>query len=400
MTTSQNTSSDGAPQQKTDWEAIKKEAEAKTAAAEARKAEAEASLAALKAQIGEIPSSGFTGDVKLEEGAGTVEAALLAAKAVETAAHRIVEALPKQEANKTVLLFSASEIPNFQAQIAYNAQVSLVENAFIEAQNTSNKADVTAPGLPGTKREAVAAAGAIGLTLDAINKLVGFFRTDYTVGGVDFTLEDALLVHAVAGLVAGSGKNLDVQLPAVYSPGALTDVVFKILNKIKSLSLLKLGAQTKASRHDEISAGFTEEAGKETNPQNKDDLLNKAKTHKDAADAWKATMGLYDSFISKLTTADDKGIAPLTNVIREGVVAESLLNGNLLLLVKLQKSGGAYYTKKNLFTFFGGMPFYHMGGVVTSFVLLDGKTGMVLVSGVVPIHGGFVKANDLPKRLK
>jgi len=36
-----------------------------------------------------------------------------------------------------------------------------------------------------------------------------------------------------------------------------------------------------------------------------------------------------------------------------------------------------------------------MGGVVGSFALIEGKDGNVLASGVVPIHGGFVKANDL-----
>ena len=45
------------------------------------------------------------------------------------------------------------------------------------------------------------------------------------------------------------------------------------------------------------------------------------------------------------------------------------------------------------------MPFYHMGGVVVSFVLLNGADGSVEKSGVVPIHGGFVKADKVETHL-
>jgi len=46
------------------------------------------------------------------------------------------------------------------------------------------------------------------------------------------------------------------------------------------------------------------------------------------------------------------------------------------------------------------MPFFHMGGVVASYLLMDGKTGNVVRAGVVPVHGGFIKANDLQDTLK
>ena len=147
-----------------------------------------------------------------------------------------------------------------------------------------------------------------------------------------------------------------------------------------------------------MSNDSTNDANKETGVAKKAELQKKAKTYKNAADAWKVAIDLYDSFFNKLTMVDDKGVALLTNVIREWVVAE-VLKDNFLLLVKLQKSGGGYYTKKNMWMFLGGMPFFHMGGVVASFVLLDGKTGVVRKSGVVPVHGGFVNATDLPQKI-
>src|SRR5574337_572239 len=378
--------------------AAKNLADAEKAAADASKAQADAALATFKAKVGEVPTSGYTGDVTLKEKAGTMEAALLAAKAAKEAAQRIADALPKQNPKKILLLYGAAEVPNFQALTAYRAQIPWVRKRFDDAQEASNDANRRAPAPADFKVEAVPLAAAAGLGLDAVNKLLGFFRTDYTVGGVDLTLEDSLLVHALAGLIADSDKNLDVQLPAVYNPGALSDAGSGILNELTTLSLLRSGAQDKANQHDKLSARFTEDAKKATG-EAKTKLEDKAKLHKVAADAWKAAIGLYDSFFSKLITADDKGAVPLTNVIREGVVAEVLSKANLLLLVKLQRSGGAYYTKKNMWTLFGGMPFFHMGGVVASFVLLDGKTGTVQSSGVIPVHGGFLKAGDLQQQV-
>jgi hypothetical protein len=207
-----------------------------------------------------------------------------------------------------------------------------------------------------------------------------------------------MLVHALAGVISPD-KNLSVKLPAVYNPSALSDAGSGILKELAALPKLRVTAQEQAPLYDKLFARFTEAAKEEKDPEKKEELLKKAEIHKNAADAWKTSMGLYDAFFSKLTTTDDKGALPLANVVREGVIDEALANGDLLLLVKLQKSGGSYYTKKNMWTFFGGMPYYHMGGVVASFVLLDGKTGTVQKSGIVPVHGGFIEADKLRREI-
>jgi hypothetical protein len=156
-----------------DWETIKEQAEAQKAAAEAAKAEAEAALAAFKAQVGDVPASGYTGDVTLKEKAGVTEAALLAAKAVGKAAQRIEEMLAQEANNRTILLYSLAEVPDFQALMAYRAQIALVKKAFGDAQEASNLAMSTAPEPPEFRVEAVPAAAAAGLALDAVNKLLG-----------------------------------------------------------------------------------------------------------------------------------------------------------------------------------------------------------------------------------
>jgi hypothetical protein len=348
--------------------------------------------------------SNFTGEVTPKDRAGSAEAMLLAAKAAKKAAKEIVDFFPEQVKNKTTLLYATGEIPDFKAYITFHAEIELVGKAFEDAQDLSNKAESEAAPLPDFLAELpptrkVVPLVAAGIALEAINKLVGFVKTDYTVGGVEVKFEDSLLIHALAGAIASSDKNLNVQLPAVYNPGAFTDSAKSVLSKVKNTANLNMNAPDIASRHEKISELFTKKAGKATDENIKKSMRENAKKHKDAADAWKEAMGLYNSFLSKLTAADAKGTVPLVSVIQEDIIAELLLKGNFLLLVKLHTSGGAYYTKKSMWTFLGRMPFYHMGGIVTSFVLFDGKAGTVLASGVVPVHGGFVKANALQKQL-
>ena len=108
-------------------DASKAQADARKAEADARKAEADA----FKAN---------TGEVILAEKAGTIEATLLAAKALTTAAERICAELPEQTVKKTILLYSsASEIPNFQALIVFQAQIALVKKGFDNAKDVEKK---------------------------------------------------------------------------------------------------------------------------------------------------------------------------------------------------------------------------------------------------------------------
>ncbi|MEJ7590913.1 MAG: hypothetical protein WKF77_05145, partial [Planctomycetaceae bacterium] len=61
--------------------------------ADARKAEADSELAAIKSKIGEVPSSGISGSVKVEQGAASMETALLAARATTKASEAIANAV-------------------------------------------------------------------------------------------------------------------------------------------------------------------------------------------------------------------------------------------------------------------------------------------------------------------
>jgi len=369
-------------------------AEAQKAAADAQKARAEAELAAFKAAMGEVPASSYKGNVELKDGAGKTEAYLLSAKAVQEAAQKIATHLPKQTGTKFVLLYPSKDLPTFQALLTFRTQVSTIRNVLISATNASN-ANNTLPGVPTPPRIA-AAVGGVGIALQTLDNLLSYFRTDYSVGGVEITLDESLLVHALAGSMQSSGKNFQVILPATYNPQAFDFVITSITDLVN----LAGEAQKAADLQATLAVQLINLANLAANPAQKADLLSQADHHKALSDRCKAAVTLADGYIAKLVAPDDKGIAPLASVLREEAVADFLRKadkGNMLLIAKLQQAGGGYYTKKNMWTFWGGMPFYNMGGVVVSYVLINGADGVVLDAGVVPVDGGYVKADRLPE---
>jgi tetratricopeptide (TPR) repeat protein len=374
-------------------EAADKLAQAEKSAAEARKAEAEAALAAAKLRIGEVPSSGLDGSVTTAEKAGVAEAALLSAKAIATAADLIVERLPAgtQQAPLTIVLYPEKDRPDFQALSTFRAQTTILRTAYQEAKAKYEELAAETKKAFHTKA-AVPILTTAGLALDAVTKLLSYFKSDYTIGGIELTQEDSALVHALAGRIAKSDKFLEVILPGTYNATALSAPLSTIVQDLRELSQNRAEARSYVTLHSQRALSLTQQANVETDASKKAILLDQAKQSQDAEAHWRAVVELYESFFSKLTAADEKGVVPLTQAVRELTVFNAFLAGAKLLLVRVQTSGGSYYTRKNLWTFFGGVPIFHMGGVVVSFVLLDGSSGKVLDSEVIPVHGGFIKA--------
>jgi hypothetical protein len=128
-------------------------------------------------------------------------------------------------------------------------------------------------------------------------------------------------------------------------------------------------------------------------------MVDAAANLKTASDQGKVGVALYDGFITKLTTPDDKAKVPLAAIIQQEAVRSALKGGANLMTAKISSAGGTYYTRKNFWSFFGAMPFFTMGGVVVDYSLFNGRTGFVLSAGAVPVDGGFFKVGELPQLL-
>lgn len=346
------------------------------ALADAKKDLANSQTDALKAQLfGSVTGGSFAGAVEMKNTAGAAEANLLASQAIRSAAARIAVQIKTPTTGKLIFLFSVKDFPNFQRLTAFRFRKELVKQAYKTAK------------VSGGGEEAVEALPALASgALDTLSKILGFFKSDFTVGGIELKADESQLIFALAG----SLPDREVHLPAIYNPSAQAKAVNRMTGALADLAALR----TNANNEIKTLSDAIEQLEKESDGQKKE------ATAKARLELLKGVAALHDAFLTSLTTPDSNGILPISLLAQEFAIDDALQAEATVLLVKLENAAGGYFIKKNLFTGLGAMPLYHMGGSTASYVLLSGKEGTVLASNVVPVHGGFVKAGDVEAELK
>ncbi len=350
--------------------------DAQKAAADAQKAAIEAEFAALKAQYSGFGASDYKGEVKLGSSAGAAEAALLSAKAIDEAAAKILSAIEGRLGGKGSVILAPATGLSIQAALNYDAQKQAVEAAYTAAEALSEHANGTKP----RAEVAVSGVAAAGVLLEGLNKLFSYFRTDYEVTGADVTFTETTLLHALAGKILGSVTPRKVLLPQSFDLQA-TEAMQTILADVKTLGERQLRAVQTAEVHEKQTG-------------------DGAEANKKAAKALREAVAFHERLFAKLTSADDKGTIPIVQVARERTMRKELEAGGVVLQATLHYQGGSQYTRKTMWTFFGARPYFHMGGTVVSYLLPEGKEGAVLASGLVPVHGGFVQATKVQKKVE
>ncbi len=367
-----------------------------------RKSETETARSLLKEAF-EVPVSGYAGEVKTGSKAGGVESSLLAARALTTGAQRIAEKLrpvldsatPDKTAAAPVVICGYDQIPAFQMFVAYKTQYTIVQTAIESALQGLRAAVRPAP----SETYKLFTPQMAGLALDSVNKLLGFFRTDYSVEGVDVKFDDNVaLVNALAGELAEKHKY-DVRIPGVYGqPVDLTaDPIFAEITALANQDIAL--RQAVAAGEKQLAGALAAVGGPNLPADEKSQSEQTTSNLRDALEIAKAAQALYDTFSAKLAAGDDKNPFPLNTILQQNTVRNLLRQGSRLLAVRIEKAGGTYYTRKNLWSFFGGMPFFNMGGVVITYALFEGDTGRILASGTLPVDGGFVRISKLSQEL-
>jgi len=360
-------------QQVTDLQSQKVLVDAKKALSEAQ------TQSAIAKYIGDIKAGPYSGSVDMKEKAGTEEALLLAARAVKECAAKVAEAV-KGKATK-FYIFSVKDFPTFQRLLTFRFRKEMIKQAF-DAAGVSEQAE----GL-----ESVAAPALVSGSLEAFSKILGFFKTDYTIGGIEVKLDESLLLFSVAGKLS----DKEVHLPLVYEPNAQTKTVAALTTELVELVNLRNRAANEVNQIKDEIADAEQKAADPQNAATKDDLLTTTAALKPKLDRLNGVIALYDSFASSLTTPDSNGAVPLTAVTQELAIDTALKDGGDVLLLRLENSGGGHLLKKNLWTGFGSMPLFHMGGATVTYLLLSGKEGKVLAGDAIPVHGAFVKTSKL-----
>ncbi|WP_189691036.1 hypothetical protein [Pseudorhodoferax aquiterrae] len=356
-------------------------ADAQAALANAQKAQSEAELAALKKRYGDFSGSGISGTAELTGSAGTAEATLLGSVAVNRIAKEFAAPLKALSATGSIVLTTATTVPDFQALTAFETQFLAVSTAVAAARlGTSDKAADNA----GLKTESVAG---IGLGLDAVSKILSFAKTDYKFVNLDVAGTDAMLLRALAGLL----KDKTVEIPAFYVADAIS-ASNRILSRTGDINKWSVEAKGRVKFHEAAQAEFEKQIAAKPADQDLKDGLQKAKS---ALSTWKAVSESVDAWSKQLTTADDKGNSPIATIARQSAIKNKLENNGVLVIVELHKVAGSGYTKKNLWSSLGANPFFVMGGAVASYVALEGNTGRVLDAQMLPVHGGYHSVSDI-----
>jgi hypothetical protein len=199
-----------------------------------------------------------------------------------------------------------------------------------------------------------------------VNTIGALFRADYTVYGIAVTTDQTLLTKRVALAFKASGLQNPVYLPDLSPVGPL-DSANPAVRRLAVLDALR---------------GLA---------------LAAAATNANAKVRLEAAIKAYDDAFAALNSASEGKPPLMATVIRQAQTAKLIRAGGYLVVTNVHLAGGTSYTKKNFFTFLGGMPYFVSGGALASYMVEDGATGSVLDTVTIPVMSGYHRVNQLDR---
>lgn len=357
---------------------------------------AAADLAAIQERFGTVaaPANAATGTVTVGTNGGKGEATLLAARAVRLAAAKVKSEIGTLVAGKPLVIVPGIEAPQFGNYLQFEARSKLVKDLLTDATTAASGAlqegrsqlpDAAASGGPATE----SAFAVAGVALETLNRLGAYFRSDYSVYSLDVAGDTPQLMSAVAGaLNTGDHRPGKLTVTNMTLPKVL-DATNLLADLIATAKPLRDGAAALRAE----AAAARQAASAERDAARKGRFEKAAGTFESGSTAANLALAKVDELLIGLTVADSAGVLPLNRILREKLAYDAVnADRARVLFVDVRSTSAGAYSKKNLMTFFGGMPFYVMGGVTVAYTLVGPDSG-VLASGVVPVHGGYRKVN-------
>jgi hypothetical protein len=397
------------------------------AAADAQAAVVAAEQAALKARFGTVTGSqAHTGAVELGDGAGNGEASMLAAHAIQDAAKHIAAKVKAASATgkasatgaatttgkasttsaststspaaaATYVIYAGQQKPTFGRWNAFRVQMEIARDSFERAAFTKTQADEIAkpPATDTSKGAGMESVGTFitgaGAVLDLGAKLGSYFQSDYKVMGATIAgSDDDLLAISVAGHLENSWY------PARWVPQTATQPIATLL---KPLAATRESTITDLQAVQQNLTRYKADSEKETDARKKQRLNDIVAAYTRAADAYAAAQKRFDDLLVSLAAVTD-GVPLAVHIADEKTISEKLESGASLVFLRLNAPAGGRYTKKNLWTFFGGMPFFVSGGTIASYLVVDPKSGNSLAAGQFTVHSGYHKLNEVAAKFQ
>ena len=365
------------------------------AVADAQAASIAAEQAATKAQFGSVTANSVSNPtVTVGTSAGTGEASLLSARSVSRIGTRIATDLADKCA-KGCVIFSGAARPTLVNFRSFTIRQTIIAGLFTRAKSDTEAADelwnalgakaLNEPPTKGVEAVGAALTGA-GAILDSVAKLGSFFKTDYDVANLVVAVDDDLLVASVAHSLSGG-----VYIPGRWLPSSDSDSLMTLL---KQQATARSESTVRLARAQSRTALLQERAKGEKEASAKAKLERVIVDYAQAIASEQLAQTSYDQFLTALATADPAGVPLAAKVLDEALINAKISGGANILFLKVHSATGGSYTKKNIWTFFGGMPFFISGGAVASYLLLD-KDGKVLASNQLQVHGGYLRATKV-----
>ena len=218
-----------------------------------------------------------------------IESEMVSYLSMANAAERIVADMKKNSVNvEHLAIFNDRDVKALLGYMVITSQLRLMEDEYNRLM-ASQPFPVAAPPASAFSTSSFAAVPA-GLNvatsvMGSFIDLIALFRTDTSVKGMSFNIEEAALVSEMfralksstapvnpcqpADLLdpahpcqlVGYGPNVDLYYPAVVPPNVDANKVFKILAKIQTLYLLKARAEDLITRITENESKLAETKG-------------------------------------------------------------------------------------------------------------------------------------------
>lgn len=314
-----------------------------------------------------LSASAKAGSATSKDGAGQMEASVLAAKTLENLAHEIADKV-KTVGSHPIVVMNGDTDPSFANAHAFEIRSDEVKRALDKAiENQPSDTSI------------MAVAGAA-LAVGAVAQIASLLKSDYEVGGRTTSLTSFTLQVAIAG-----------KLAEILGTSSRVYVLQQMANSQTSRAVVeKLGRLSElAYKATQFLATATAKAKAYKDQKNDAE----AKKWSAAADDLTSAINGYSAFIAALT--GDKATLPLAKVLAEKAAVDVLASGGYELFVDLAGQGGSYYSKSNLWTFFGALPFNISGGAVVGYVLIDSADGHVVAGGLKEGTSGFIGITDV-----
>jgi hypothetical protein len=341
--------------------------------------------------------------VELGDKAASIETALLASKALAVAAGEAVSYLAQHLAGSDVLIFvyPSCQLPDVKAITCFRALNRILANQFNDAMHElaaageEDSASLATPQL-GAQRAAFMVP-AIGLAVDAVSKILGYFRSDFKVAGTELDIDHAAFAELLAGALHERLPAAQVRLPLMYEavPDAVVDGFFSDelapLAKIHRQALELL--EESGNRLSALSVQLAHSTGTVGNDKSEQEMLTRRIARiQTTSDRLKQLSHTYDALLDSLVANKDN-LDVLVRQYATGVGHDE--EKRFALAARVHRMGGSHYTEKNVRTLFGAMPFHVMGGVVASCSLFDLASGNLVASKTIPVHSGFHSVKNL-----